>query len=156
MVGIGPILEANALIWHKVLQPKHRFILWLAAQRRLLTRRGLISMGLDCDSDECVLCDMQHPEDSKHLFLDCPWAVEVWNAVSDWTRIQLPHLDIHEALHMIKHKNWTSFKKEIATAVIEALVYNIWTTRNWKFFRGQTVNINFVVQQMKIIIRERL
>ncbi|XP_059315479.1 uncharacterized protein LOC132066113 [Lycium ferocissimum] len=57
LIGDGTKEDIAGLIWTKLAQPKHRFILWLAAQGRLLTKDRIHGMGLYCDTIECELCD---------------------------------------------------------------------------------------------------
>ncbi|XP_060183166.1 uncharacterized protein LOC132613134 [Lycium barbarum] len=124
MIGAGQAMETSTLTWSKILQPKHRFILWLAAQRKLLTRGRLESMGIECANTECELCDMHAHEDSNHLFKDCTWAVGMCQAMNDWTKLQLPKTNIVDVLKLIKQKHCPRMKKEIVAAVLGAMIYH--------------------------------
>lgn len=54
------------------------------------------------------------------------------------------------------NKRWTRFKKEVITAIYSAILYHAWKVRNWKIHRGITVNIIFIVTQIKLEIKERI
>ncbi|XP_075477364.1 uncharacterized protein LOC142518465 [Primulina tabacum] len=58
--------------------PKHRFVLWLLAHRKLLTRDRL---GYLQDS-KCVLC-LQEDESNLHLFFQCRITILVWDELED-------------------------------------------------------------------------
>ncbi|XP_059301838.1 uncharacterized protein LOC132053750 [Lycium ferocissimum] len=64
ILGQGASMGSYDLIWSKILLPKHRFILWLAYQKRLLTKDRMLGMGFQCDDAHCVLCKKQEVEDN--------------------------------------------------------------------------------------------
>ncbi|XP_059309987.1 uncharacterized protein LOC132061139 [Lycium ferocissimum] len=107
-------VETANLIWTSIALPKHRFILWLAAQERLLTKVRVHGMGLKCDTIEFELC----AENEKQK--------------------------VQETLLGIKSKKWSRFRKKVLTAIYGATIYNIWTARNQKIFRGHTVQSKFI------------
>lgn len=70
-------------------EEKVRFFTWLLLQDRLWTADRLQRRGWTHD-DKCCLCD-QDLESAKHLFLECPFAKEVWAemASSDAVLVQV-------------------------------------------------------------------
>ncbi|WMV28665.1 hypothetical protein MTR67_022050 [Solanum verrucosum] len=58
------IASVGKLLW---------FILWLAEQRRLLTKERLANMHIPVGDSTCCLCDGQQIEITKHLFAECDW-----------------------------------------------------------------------------------
>ncbi|XP_074310286.1 uncharacterized protein LOC141646187 [Silene latifolia] len=52
--------------------PRHHFMCWLLAQRRLLTQDRLLRMRI-IQSNSCFLCGMQE-ENLNHLFFECPFS----------------------------------------------------------------------------------
>lgn len=64
--------EAN-LIWTKIMQPKHRFIVWLANQNRLLTKSRMMRLNIHVKDAKCCLCLAGMIETPQHLFSECQW-----------------------------------------------------------------------------------
>jgi len=54
------------MVWHKHRIPQCAFIAWLGLHGRLLTKDGLLKMGMNCPS-ECELCQNEN-ESHEHLF----------------------------------------------------------------------------------------
>ncbi|KAK4361078.1 hypothetical protein RND71_020030 [Anisodus tanguticus] len=88
MIGQGTQFEAHNLIWSKLVQPKHRFILWLATHRKLLTKNMMIGMRIGCDTVE-------------HLFVDSEWAKAVWTNITQWLGMQIPQEESWNTLRCI-------------------------------------------------------
>ncbi|XP_060195301.1 uncharacterized protein LOC132624556 [Lycium barbarum] len=156
LLGDRPKMADADLIWSKILLPKHRVVVWLAVQQRLLTRTRLNRLGIECEDDMCVLCDAQKQEDAVHLFVDCDWAKELWAEAQDWMGIKVQLGSVQQTLQQIKQKRWSKFKREIVAAGYGAVIYHIWRLRNGKIFKGQIVHRDFVMQQIKMIVRERI
>ncbi|XP_060195151.1 uncharacterized protein LOC132624380 [Lycium barbarum] len=152
----GGKLECHDLIWGKLLQPKHRFILWLVAQKKLLTKDRMLGMGIVCDSANCVLCDKDELEDHTHLFVQCEWARAVWRDIEQWMGEQIPQQDTMGTLKYIKRRHWCKMKREVIAAIHGSLIYFTWQARNWKIFRGISVHTDRVIQQIQSVLRERI
>ncbi|XP_059306478.1 uncharacterized protein LOC132057909 [Lycium ferocissimum] len=150
------VFEVHELVWSRLLLPKHRSILWLATQRKLLTKERMVGIGITCDTAECVLCDQEEMEDLNHLFAECDWVRDVWREVMQWLGIQAPHLEPRLVLEFIKKKHWCKMKKEVVVVVHGALIYFTWQARNWKIFKDNIVDTSFVVQQIEVVVKERI
>lgn len=83
LTGNRPAMRGSELIWCKLL-PKHRFLLWVAMQKKLLTRERLQRMGVQCDHNSCVLCDQDQFETSSHLFVQCEAVCALWRRIESW------------------------------------------------------------------------
>lgn len=59
--------EWNRVVLTKGLISRHKFILWLALQRKLSTVERMITWGIQVQTD-CVLCATQLEENFNHLF----------------------------------------------------------------------------------------
>lgn len=46
-------------------------------------------MGLDSGNRTCVLCNSDMAENAEHLFSQCVWIMEIWNAMQIWTGIRM-------------------------------------------------------------------
>lgn len=57
LIGDTSKMEIIELVWNKISIPKHRFILWMDVQGRLLTKERMMTMGIQYDNAMCVLCD---------------------------------------------------------------------------------------------------
>ncbi|XP_009778125.1 uncharacterized protein [Nicotiana sylvestris] len=151
-----PKLANAELIWTPVAQPKHRFIMWLAIQNRLLTRERLGKLNILVEESTCCLCDNQVTELVGHLFNGCPWFQEVKKGVEQWTGLQLPLGSLRTVLQCIKKKKWKKFQRELVAATWGAMVYHTWKARNWKLFKGIHAQAAGIVIQIKREILARV
>ncbi|KAK4737698.1 hypothetical protein R3W88_001395 [Solanum pinnatisectum] len=53
---------------------RHRFIVWLAYQNRLLTKERLQKLNMLIGDDLCV---DEQVETQQHLFVECAWTRQV-------------------------------------------------------------------------------
>lgn len=102
LLGDATKMEAAELIWSRIVLPKHRVILWLAAQDRLLTKERMQRIGLVCDNTSCGLCEEDKLESSTHLFYECNWAEVAWDIVQQWIGIKLQHNEIKGSIDQDK------------------------------------------------------
>ncbi|KAE8668369.1 hypothetical protein F3Y22_tig00112343pilonHSYRG00209 [Hibiscus syriacus] len=77
-------ISREKVSWHKIIWfpshiPKFSLISWMVILDRLPTRDRLIRFGVVND-DACVVCGSSM-ETRNHLFADCSYARNVWNAV---------------------------------------------------------------------------
>ncbi|KAH0695980.1 hypothetical protein KY289_013462 [Solanum tuberosum] len=128
-------LHIAECIWSAVAQPKHRFILWLAVQDRLLTKESLLKMNISVEEANCCLCDAQKLETARHLFSECPWFIEVKRNVEQWTCLPIQLGEVKEVMLKIKRKKWKQFQKQVIAASWGAMIYHTWRARNWKIFK---------------------
>ncbi|XP_059274715.1 uncharacterized protein LOC132029486 [Lycium ferocissimum] len=150
------IKDCHELIWSKMLSPKHRFILWLAAQNRLLTKDRMLGMGIECEIADCVLCDKEELENPQHLFVECVWSQAVWNELMQWLGLAVPQQDLKRPLRWVKKKKWCRMMKEVLVAVHGAVIYFTWQARNGRIFRKRNESPSVTVQQIKFIVKERI
>lgn len=129
LIGDAPKLEGAELIWTRIALSKHRFIMWLANQDKLLTKARMQSMGLHRDDTSCGFCDAA-VESGNHFFSEYPWTRSVWEVVIQWLSIMLHQNGVQDLLIGIKQKHWNSCKKKIIVVVGGAVAYNTWITRN--------------------------
>ncbi|WMV51210.1 hypothetical protein MTR67_044595 [Solanum verrucosum] len=73
MLGELNRLRIADLIWTSVAQPRHRMIMWLAVQGRLLTKERMLRLNIPVDNEICCLCHSQVMETQLHLFAHCTW-----------------------------------------------------------------------------------
>ncbi|XP_075091626.1 uncharacterized protein LOC142171820 [Nicotiana tabacum] len=82
LIGDTPKMDIVELVWNRSSLPKHRFILWLAVQGRLLTKERMLTMGLQCENTTCVLCNGAGMESAIHLFSNCLWSTQLWEMLN--------------------------------------------------------------------------
>ncbi|KAM3376161.1 hypothetical protein P3S68_014875 [Capsicum galapagoense] len=155
-MGDKPSVESDALVWNKILIPKHRFVLWIATHRKLLNRDRLMKIGVHCDGVNNVLCDIQILESDAHLFLECTITLYLWRSVADLSGFNITLSDVPNTIKSIQQRHWKWFKKDVVAASYGAMVYNIWHARNVKMFRRQVVSVSHILQQIQITVRERI
>lgn len=59
------------LVWIKAMQPKHKFIVWLTNQNKLLTNERLQKVHISLANITCSICEDGAVEIMQHLFVDC-------------------------------------------------------------------------------------
>ncbi|KAK4717695.1 hypothetical protein R3W88_016033 [Solanum pinnatisectum] len=156
LMGYRPKMRTAELIWTSMSLPKHRFMVWLAVQGRLLTQERKVRMNIPVEDVACCLCDEQVMETTVHLFEECKWTLAVWHEINQWTRTKIQSNGITRMLDRIKVKHWVQFKKEIMAAICGAVLYHTWRARNWTKFKGRNVHTEEVVLQIKKEVIERL
>lgn len=53
--------------------------------------------------------------------------------------------EVRQVLAKINRKHWKRFKKKVAAALWEAMVYHIWRVRNRKLFEGVIVHTGLII-----------
>ncbi|KAH0640651.1 hypothetical protein KY285_037237 [Solanum tuberosum] len=106
-----------------------------ATQKRLLTKERLIQVA----TTECCLCQEAVLETNKHLFVECEYVTRVRTTLLSWTNTPMTTIDLSPTLEMIRKKHWKKFKKEVIAALWGAMVYHVWKARNWKHFKGTSI-----------------
>ncbi|GJX41177.1 RNA-directed DNA polymerase, eukaryota, reverse transcriptase zinc-binding domain protein [Tanacetum coccineum] len=74
-----PNVEWKDVIWFKQFIPKHRFILWLAIQGKLLTQDKMENWNIG-GNPLCGFCN-QEANSHDHLFFQCDFAKTVWKEI---------------------------------------------------------------------------
>ncbi|KAM3219263.1 hypothetical protein P3L10_023794 [Capsicum annuum] len=151
-------MRVAELIWTSVALPKHRFIVWLEVQGRLLTRERNKRLNIPADNAnaDCCLCEANEIETKIHLFVECSWIWEVWHKVNQWTGVAVQHKDVQQVLINIQRKHWKKFMKEAVATLHGAIIYHTWRARNWKRYKGKAVNIDEVITMIKKELLERI
>ncbi|XP_047264670.1 uncharacterized protein LOC124896857 [Capsicum annuum] len=83
LIGRKPKLRIAEYIWTSIALPKHRFVVWLAVQGRLLTQKRKLKLNIQVDNANCCLCVTQELESRVHLFEECAWVKNVWAELSN-------------------------------------------------------------------------
>jgi len=147
------VLPWPSAIWNAFVTPKHAFILWMAARKRLPTMDRLTFLDVD---DACILC-VGNKESEAHLFFLCPFSSLVWRRIRDWLGITRGMSSISSALKWIKKEARGSSASSIAKKVaLPCTVYHIWNARNRRMFEGKVQEVEPIVFKIKLHIYKTL
>lgn len=143
------------LIWTRLMQPKQRFIVWLARQERLLKKERLERTQVPVTEDACCLCEEGLTETQNRLLSECSWVTEVRRVVSlarnsdteAWGKTN-NKMDQNKALETIE--------KGVDHGSLGAMIYYTCQARNWKQFRNINANTSFVKEQIQKETKHRL
>ncbi|XP_039009389.1 uncharacterized protein LOC120137799 [Hibiscus syriacus] len=139
------------LIWFPLHIPKHSMIAWMTILDRLPTKNRLQQMGIITDG-WCVLCN-EDRETRDHLFLECPLAVSLWQAILQLSGLRLPSLFWNTFLASTSH-TWKG--KSLLITILKlawcAFLYSIWEERNRRLFKGISRNATEILKAIKEIV----
>lgn len=127
----SPIDDFATFIWSNAAIPRCKHFLWLIHHDRLpsaalLHRRNIVESAL------CSYCG--HHEDQLHILLQCPRARQAWRLLH-WP--QVPYLaSFHDLWSM---PQLPDAHPKMRSAVITAILWNIWKARNAFVFEGKFV-----------------
>ena len=128
-----------ALIWKSCIPPSCSFILWRIMHGKMptdenLRRRGCITVSI------CNLC-ISTDESSDHLFLQCPFATNIWCWLG--AILHLPfNLVSFAALLSSVPQNSSSQVCDIFVASVVHMLHGIWLVRNSLQFNNQTISLH--------------
>ncbi|KAJ6670044.1 hypothetical protein OIU85_019872, partial [Salix viminalis] len=97
----------------------------------------------------CVLCNRE-PETHCHLFFNCSFSKQVWEAVNFKARIQWPGLP-WDQLTIWAGNNLTKKSQincQIARLVLAASVYHMWQERNRRVFSNQRQGRGYMTEEI--------
>ncbi|KAF4390097.1 hypothetical protein G4B88_005015 [Cannabis sativa] len=72
----------SAIVWHKLLVPKHKFIYWQIINDQLLTRDHL-SRFFSIPSNLCAVCENAQ-ESHNHLFMEFTFTKKLIESIESW------------------------------------------------------------------------
>lgn len=146
------------VLWHKVVWfsghiPKCSFITWLAIQNRLSTADRLVSFGLH-HSPQCSLC--QGSETHDHLFFNCPFTKQVWNAIQPKLHVSWPARTWADQVTLLSNFKGKTLKNVITKLSFTVAVYHIWIERNVRKFQNHYCSWEVVVHKICTMVMARL
>ncbi|KAE8732369.1 Cysteine desulfurase 1 [Hibiscus syriacus] len=132
----------HRLIWFPAHVPKFSLIAWMVLLDRLPTKDRLIRFGIAVGNNVCVLCGVGH-ESRNHLFLECPFASEIWQAIMRACDLQHQLLECwdDEVCWMVQHFKGKSLLVHILKLAWTGFVYSTWEECNRRSFRGIVVKL---------------
>ena len=106
--------------------PKHRFIIWLIAHKRLLTGDRMKHLNMTMTGN-CCICD-EALETVDHLFSKCRFSRRIFKALGEWCGIHLPEEECIRWWLRLRERSAT--KKKILGIILATSIYSIWHIRN--------------------------
>jgi hypothetical protein len=108
----------------------------------LPTRVRLQDKGVSCPT-MCASCNSNH-ENMKHIFFECPFAIQVWNSSGMWFDVQHATMQTDSAVEAIFYllRNLSVQLNKRFTA----LCWSLWKHRNLKIWEDVT-EISVVVDR---------
>jgi hypothetical protein len=144
---------ANA-IWKSKATPRCKFFMWLVVHQRCLTADNLQRRGWP-NTATCQLC-LAAPETCTHLFLHCPFSIQLWQVVKDWARADFPSPDASfsstEEWWLLVRKRAPKSVRRDFDAVVILVHWRIWKERNARVFENKQQSVPEVFE----MIREEL
>lgn len=133
-------------IWAPAAVPKHAFVLWLAAKRKLRTKDAL---PFALSDSSCAFCGEQY-ESSHHLFFMCPLSSDVWTQIREWLCISPDLTTLNGAIIWVsKHCRGSSVHCKARRAALASTVYHLWNARNRCIFEGSWMNSDIIIRKIK-------
>eukprot|EP00253_Pinus_taeda_P035966 PITA_35966 len=147
-------------IWDAPSLPKIDFFCWTLAHKSILTHDNLCRRGMEGPS-WCNLCKSEE-ETADHLFLSCPFAIEVWKGVLllNPDKFELPR-NIPNLFH-----SWTKLSpfglsknhllRNCWMWIPKIICWKLWLERNNRLFRNESCNSARVITKFKALLGETL
>lgn len=126
--------EKMHAIWRCPAPMKIKHFLWLALRDRIQSCEQLKTKGWE-GSELCVLCNSL--ETTRHILFSCPMATFIWCVCRDAFGWHSVPNSFEEFFSLIKHTSLKSFSTYLA--LLAAISWVLWTTRNDMIFRSRTV-----------------
>lgn len=128
-----PKVEWYSFPWSKFNNPKHAFISWLIAWRRIPVAERLSShMSV---SPICSLC-MLEVESIEHAVMGCNHAARVWCEVKHRLKLPASISNMQHILDITCSNFLPKVQRAVVTAVITAMFYYNWLARNEFIFHA--------------------
>ncbi|XP_048502963.1 uncharacterized protein LOC125498738 [Beta vulgaris subsp. vulgaris] len=135
-------------VWSGINVPKHAFISWMVALRKVKTKERLKAAGV-CQDEACLLC-ITGTDSCMHLFFRCYFSRTVCSSIMNWLQI---HVGQQECLYST-WKKWgrkyrSKKQQQVCYCALDAIVYHIWRARNHSLWEGVVLSPDRVVQSIK-------
>ncbi|XP_039034030.1 uncharacterized protein LOC120170067 [Hibiscus syriacus] len=147
----GDKVPWHKLIWFPLHIPKQSMIAWMTLLDRLPTRDRLQRMGI-ATVGNCDICN-EAMETRDHLFLVCPLASYLWEAILLLTGLKRTPLSWEDMLAWACGA-WKG--KSLLTTILKlawcARIYALWEERNRRIFQGCSRSADDILIAIKEIV----
>ncbi|XP_062118867.1 uncharacterized protein LOC133832558 [Humulus lupulus] len=141
-------------VWGRLNTPKHSFIFWLAVHNRLNTKDRLKRHGV-LDQSECLFYGVVE-ESCEHLFFNCQFSLSCYHQILQWLNWRTHLSSLSKIIRWIERASNTKFHKQVFSAAIAALLYQIWKARNDALWLGKIMQPYLIVQNTKVSVKNRI
>ncbi|KAK4721239.1 hypothetical protein R3W88_011472 [Solanum pinnatisectum] len=149
-----PKVNWKSIVLQPNIHPRHQFILWLAAWRRLARAERLKKFVIQVPP-ECSYCAVA-PETFDHLFFECPETRALWARLLKWLGINRQigswQVELEWANKWARKSNGTG---AINSCVFAMMVYIIWRERNTIRFQAMPYQCDRVCKEIGLYIHVR-
>lgn len=87
-------------------------------------------------------------ESSGHLFLECPFACQLWHWLSSAVNEQIDTTNVHSVLSICKKHQSSQLSDTISVTIINT-IWIIWNARNKMKFEGMKISVRAAINQIK-------
>jgi len=137
----------SKFIWTRLSIPRHSLAAWLFMHQRLPVLHRL-NNHTTLSSTTCILCQ-QYSETQEHLFFRCSYATKLWEGVlKDW-QVNIQLIGMEEFIHSLTKLHMSRRKRALFYAMVNAVIYNIWTARNRKMFNNIAYHTDDALKEIK-------
>jgi ribonuclease HI len=141
----SPKVSWAQMVWNNAIPPSKSFMVWRLFHNKLATDENLAARGFQLPS-MCSLCNKQ-PESSIHLFLQCPFALTLWNWLASIINHSLNLNSFSEILDVV-NRGWHQQCKVVITAAVIYIFNVIWLCRNNFRFKGSKPNMSAITSMI--------
>ncbi|CAN1798912.1 hypothetical protein LINPERHAP1_LOCUS21928 [Linum perenne] len=139
--GVGDFPARS--IWIKVVPLKIQCFMWLVFHNRISTLDVLQTRGF-CLPNQCVLC-LHNEELASHLFIHCPFILQIWSRISSRLSIIGPLLvNISDLISGWKGLNCESLFAALKSVILHSFCWFVWLGRNDAIFRDASISASRV------------
>lgn len=133
---VPPAISRETNIWRSCIPPSHSFIFWHLKHRKMPSDENLRLRGCTIVS-VCVLC-LGAAEYASHLFLSCPFAVDLWRWLGEQLHRQFDLPSIELLLEVIPARISSQALDIFVSSIVHTL-HAIWIARNGIRFNNARV-----------------
>lgn len=148
-----PEVPWHKSVWFKGRIPKHAFLTWLVTLDRLSTRDRMRRWGVSI-SPLCPLCNSEN-EIRQHLFFECGFSKEVWEAFCSAFHLSPPPLFM-DVLDWIKAPSHDNNVNVMFKLVFQAVIYLLWKERNSRVHNLSSRPAASIILEIKRILSAKM
>ena len=135
--------------WCKWIPAKCNIFMWQAEMHKIPTADALRRRNMVGIDSGCSICG-EEDESVEHLFTSCWIAMNVWNRICSWTRVQRFFVfSFKDLIELYNHVGLKGKAKKIFKGIIFISCWAIWRARNKRKFEGKIVKIEEVMSDIK-------
>ena len=141
-------------IWFKHATPKFSVVTWIAIRGRLATGDRMRNWNGAADIS-CVLC-REPLETLYHLFFECPYSAQVWEALTKGILHDQYTVDWERIIRMlVESPSWSRFQMFTMRYVLQATVHTIWRERNRRRHGEDAVPAEVMIRRLDKNVRNQ-